>query len=388
MLLMFTTWLSEYISFFSVFNYITLRAVLATLTSLCVGLILGPFMIRYLSVIKFGQSIRDDGPQSHLQKTGTPTMGGALILTGITCTTLLWADLSNRYVWVALLVTLSLGFVGFYDDLKKIREDSSAGISARLKFFLQSLVGFFASLYLVFSIPTENNSQALVLFQSWLMDPLMDFPEEISLTVPFFKEFYLPLGLLGFVILSYFVIVGTSNAVNLTDGLDGLAILPSVLVASGLGIFAYVAGNILFSKYLFLPYIPGAGELTIFCAAIVGSGLAFLWFNAYPAQVFMGDVGALALGGALGAVAVIVRQEVVLFIMGGVFVIETLSVMLQVTYYKYTKKRFGKGKRILKMAPLHHHFEETGWKENQVVVRFWIITMILVLIGLATLKIR
>ena len=388
MLLMFTTWLSEYISFFSVFNYITLRAVLATLTSLCVGLILGPFMIRYLSVIKFGQSIRDDGPQSHLQKTGTPTMGGALVLTGITCTTLLWADLSNRYVWVALLVTLSLGFVGFYDDLKKIREDSSAGISARLKFFLQSLVGFFASLYLVFSIPTENNSQALVLFQTWLMDPLMDFPEEISLTVPFFKDFYLPLGLLGFVILSYFVIVGTSNAVNLTDGLDGLAILPSVLVASGLGIFAYVAGNILFSKYLFLPYIPGAGELTIFCAAIVGSGLAFLWFNAYPAQVFMGDVGALALGGALGVVAVIVRQEVVLFIMGGVFVIETLSVMLQVTYYKYTKKRFGKGKRILKMAPLHHHFEETGWKENQVVVRFWIITMILVLIGLATLKIR
>ena len=388
MLLMFTTWLSEYISFFSVFNYITLRAVLATLTSLCVGLILGPFMIRYLSVIKFGQSIRDDGPQSHLQKTGTPTMGGALVLTGITCTTLLWADLSNRYVWVALLVTLSLGFVGFYDDLKKIREDSSAGISARLKFFLQSLVGFFASLYLVFSIPTENNSQALLLFQSWLMDPLMDFPEEISLTVPFFKDFYIPFGLLGFVILSYFVIVGTSNAVNLTDGLDGLAILPSVLVASGLGIFAYVAGNILFSKYLFLPYIPGAGELTIFCAAIVGSGLAFLWFNAYPAQVFMGDVGALALGGALGVVAVIVRQEVVLFIMGGVFVIETLSVMLQVTYYKYTKKRFGKGKRILKMAPLHHHFEETGWKENQVVVRFWIITMILVLIGLATLKIR
>lgn len=388
MLLMFTTWLSEYISFFSVFNYITLRAVLATLTSLFLGLILGPIMIRYLSAIKFGQSVRDDGPQSHLQKTGTPTMGGSLILTGITSTTLLWADLSNRYVWVALLVTLSLGFVGFYDDLKKIREESSAGISARLKFLLQSLIGFFASLYLVFSIPTENNSQALILFQSWLMDPLMDFPKEISLTVPFFKDFYLPLGLFGFVILSYFVIVGTSNAVNLTDGLDGLAILPSVLVASGLGIFAYVAGNILFSKYLFLPYIPGAGELTIFCAAIVGSGLAFLWFNAYPAQVFMGDVGALALGGALGVVAVIVRQEVVLFIMGGVFVIETLSVMLQVTYYKYTKKRFGKGKRILKMAPLHHHFEETGWKETQVVVRFWIITMILVLIGLATLKIR
>ena len=388
MLLMFTNWLSEHISFFSVFNYITLRAVLATLTSLFLGLILGPIMIRYLSAIKFAQSVRDDGPQSHLQKTGTPTMGGSLILTGITSTTLLWADLSNRYVWVALLVTLSLGLVGFYDDLKKIREESSAGISPRLKFSLQSLIGFFASLYLVFSIPTENNSQALILFQSWLMDPLMDFPEEISLTVPFFKDFYLPLGLFGFVILSYFVIVGTSNAVNLTDGLDGLAILPSVLVASGLGIFAYVAGNILFSKYLFLPYIPGAGELTIFCAAIVGSGLAFLWFNAYPAQVFMGDVGALALGGALGVVAVIVRQEVVLFIMGGVFVIETLSVMLQVTYYKYTKKRFGKGKRILKMAPLHHHFEETGWKETQVVVRFWIITMILVLIGLATLKIR
>ena len=388
MLLMFTTWLSEYISFFSVFNYITLRAVLATLTSLFLGLILGPIMIRYLSAIKFGQSVRDDGPQSHLQKTGTPTMGGSLILTGITSTTLLWADLSNRYVWVALLVTLSLGLVGFYDDLRKIREESSAGISARLKFLLQSLIGFFASLYLVFSIPTENNSQALILFQSWLMDPLMNFPNGINLTVPFFKDFYLPLGLFGFVILSYFVIVGTSNAVNLTDGLDGLAILPCVLVASGLGIFAYVAGNILFSKYLFLPYIPGAGELTIFCAAIVGSGLAFLWFNVYPAQVFMGDVGALALGGALGVVAVIVRQEVVLFIMGGVFVIETLSVMLQVTYYKYTKKRFGKGKRILKMAPLHHHFEETGWKETQVVVRFWIITMILVLIGLATLKIR
>ncbi|MDA9689491.1 phospho-N-acetylmuramoyl-pentapeptide-transferase [Betaproteobacteria bacterium] len=388
MLLMFTSWLSEYISFFSVFNYITLRAVLATLTSLFVGLILGPIMIRYLSAIKFGQSVRDDGPQSHLQKTGTPTMGGTLILTGITFTTLLWADLSNRYVWVALLVTLTLGFVGFYDDLKKIREESSAGISARLKFLLQSLIGFFASLYLVFSIPTENNSQALILFQSWLMDPLMNFPKEISLTIPFFKDFYLPLGVFGFVVLSYFVIVGTSNAVNLTDGLDGLAILPSVLVASGLGVFAYVAGNILFSKYLFLPYIPGAGELTIFCAAIVGSGLAFLWFNAYPAQVFMGDIGALALGGALGVVAVIVRQEVVLLIMGGVFVIETLSVMLQVTYYKYTKKRFGKGKRILKMAPLHHHFEETGWKETQVVVRFWIITMILVLIGLATLKIR
>ena len=388
MLLMFTTWLSEYISFFSVFNYITLRAVLATLTSLFIGLILGPIMIRYLSAIKFGQSVREDGPQSHLQKTGTPTMGGSLVLTGITSTTLLWADLSNRYVWVALLVTLSLGLVGFYDDLKKVREESSAGISARLKFLLQSLIGFFASLYLVFSIPTENNSQALILFQSWLMDPLMNFPKEISLTIPFFKDFYLPIGLFGFVVLSYFVIVGTSNAVNLTDGLDGLAILPSVLVASGLGIFAYVAGNILFSKYLFLPYVPGAGELTIFCAAIVGSGLAFLWFNAYPAQVFMGDVGALALGGALGVVAVIVRQEVVLFIMGGVFVIETLSVMLQVTYYKYTKKRFGKGKRILKMAPLHHHFEETGWKETQVVVRFWIITMILVLIGLATLKIR
>ena len=388
MLLMFTSWLSEYISFFSVFNYITLRAVLATLTSLFVGLILGPIMIRYLSAIKFGQSVRDDGPQSHLQKTGTPTMGGTLILTGITFSTLLWADLSNRYVWVALLVTLTLGFVGFYDDLKKIREESSAGISARLKFLLQSLIGFFASLYLVFSIPTENNSQALILFQSWLMDPLMNFPKEISLTIPFFKDFYLPLGVFGFVVLSYFVIVGTSNAVNLTDGLDGLAILPSVLVASGLGIFAYVAGNILFSKYLFLPYIPGSGELTIFCAAIVGSGLAFLWFNAYPAQVFMGDIGALALGGALGVVAVIVRQEVVLLIMGGVFVIETLSVMLQVTYYKYTKKRFGKGKRILKMAPLHHHFEETGWKETQVVVRFWIITMILVLIGLATLKIR
>ena len=388
MLLHISTWLSEYISFFSVFNYITLRAVLATLTSLFAGLILGPLMIRYLSSIKFGQSVRKDGPQSHLEKTGTPTMGGALILVCLGVTTLLWADLSNRFIWVALLVTLSLGFVGFIDDLKKISEGSSSGISAKLKFFLQSIIGFAAAVYLVFSVPASSNMDAWVLFINWLNDSSFILPSQGNLIVPFFKDFSLTLGVLGFVILSYFVIVGTSNAVNLTDGLDGLAIMPTVLVASALGVFAYVSGNVLFSKYLFLPYIPGAGELTIFCAAIVGSGLAFLWFNTYPAQVFMGDVGALALGGALGVVAIVVRQEIVLFIMGGVFVIETLSVMLQVTYFKYTKRRFGVGKRILKMAPLHHHFEETGWKETQVVVRFWIITMILVLVGLATLKVR
>ena len=388
MLLHITTWLSEYISFFSVFNYITLRAVLATLTSLFAGLILGPLMIRYLSSIKFGQSVRKDGPQSHLEKTGTPTMGGALILVCLGVTTLLWADLSNRFIWVALLVTLSLGFVGFIDDLKKISEGSSSGISARLKCFLQSIIGFAAAVYLVFSVPASSNMDAWILFKNWLNDSSFILPPQGNLIVPFFKDFSLTLGVIGFVILSYFVIVGTSNAVNLTDGLDGLAIMPTVLVASALGVFAYVSGNVLFSKYLFLPYIPGAGELTIFCAAIVGSGLAFLWFNTYPAQVFMGDVGALALGGALGVVAIVVRQEIVLFIMGGVFVIETLSVMLQVTYFKYTKRRFGVGKRILKMAPLHHHFEETGWKETQVVIRFWIITMILVLVGLATLKVR
>jgi len=384
----FFNWASEFISSFSVFNYITLRAVLATLTSLFIGLIFGPIMIKFLSNLNLEQSVRNDGPQSHLKKEGTPTMGGALILVSLSITTILWADLSNRFIWITLIVTLGLGLVGFYDDYKKIALKNSKGLSAKWKFFWQSVIGFLAAVYLTFSVSASSNIEAWNLFLNWLSSNIFFLPEQSNLIVPFFKNLSFSLGVAGFIVLSYLVIVGSSNAVNLTDGLDGLAIMPTVLVASALGVFAYVAGNVVFSKYLLLPYIPGAGELTVFCAAIVGSGLAFLWFNAYPAQVFMGDVGALSLGGAIGVIAIVVRQEMVLFIMGGVFVIETLSVMLQVSYFKYTKFRFGVGRRILKMAPLHHHFEESGWKETQVVVRFWIITMMLVLVGLATLKVR
>ena len=384
----FFNWASEFISSFSVFNYITLRAVLATLTSLFIGLIFGPIMIKFLSNLNLEQSVRNDGPQSHLKKEGTPTMGGALILVSLSTTTILWADLSNRFIWITLIVTLGLGLVGFYDDYKKITLRNSKGLSAKWKFFWQSVIGFSAAIYLTFSVSASSNTEAWNLFLNWLSNNIFFLPEQSNLIVPFFKNLSFSLGVAGFIVLSYLVIVGSSNAVNLTDGLDGLAIMPTVLVASALGVFAYVAGNVVFSKYLLLPYIPGAGELTVFCAAIVGSGLAFLWFNAYPAQVFMGDVGALSLGGAIGVIAIVVRQEMVLFIMGGVFVIETLSVMLQVSYFKYTKFRFGVGRRILKMAPLHHHFEESGWKETQVVVRFWIITMMLVLVGLATLKVR
>ncbi|OUV03482.1 MAG: phospho-N-acetylmuramoyl-pentapeptide-transferase [Betaproteobacteria bacterium TMED82] len=380
--------LSESISSLAVFNYITLRAVLATLTSLSIGLLLGPFMIKKLASLNLEQSVRNDGPQSHLLKEGTPTMGGSLILVSLAVTTILWADLTNRFIWVTLLVTLALGFVGFYDDYKKVTLKNSKGLSARWKFFWQSLIGFLAAVYLAISVSVINNSEAWELFKSWLVFDFKNLPIQANLIVPFFKDLSFELGIIGFIFFSYLVVVGSSNAVNLTDGLDGLAIMPTVLVAGALGVFAYVAGNVVFSKYLLVPYVPGAGELAVFCAAVVGSGLAFLWFNAYPAQVFMGDVGALALGGAIGVVAIVVRQEFVLFIMGGVFVIETLSVMLQVSYFKYTKLRFGIGRRILKMAPLHHHFEESGWKETQVVVRFWIITMMLVLVGLATLKIR
>ncbi|OUW00286.1 MAG: phospho-N-acetylmuramoyl-pentapeptide-transferase [Betaproteobacteria bacterium TMED156] len=389
MLLAFFDLLGELGSYFSVFEYITLRAVMATLTSLAIGLFFGPQVINFLSSMNVEQSVRDDGPQTHLVKQGTPTMGGALILISLAFTTILWADLSNRFVWAALLVTLGMGCIGWIDDYIKVSKKNPQGLSAKWKYFWQSFIGLIASIYLVFSISASSNSEALLLFTNWIESGLkMPLPSQSELILPFLKDFSLPLGVIGFIVLSYFVLVGSSNAVNLTDGLDGLAIMPTVLVAAGLGVFAYVAGHSVFSKYLLLPYIPGAGELTVFCAAIVGSGLAFLWFNAYPAQVFMGDVGALALGGALGVVAIVSRQEIVLFIMGGVFVIETLSVMLQVGYFKYTKKRFGIGKRILKMAPLHHHFEESGWKETQVVVRFWIITMMLVLVGLATLKIR
>jgi phospho-N-acetylmuramoyl-pentapeptide-transferase len=389
MLLILADWLDQYIRAFNVLSYITLRAVLAALTALGIGLILGPMVIRKLTAMKFGQAVRDDGPQTHLIKSGTPTMGGALILLAIGLTTFLWADLSNRFVWAVMLVTLGFGAVGWVDDYRKVVRQDPTGLPARWKYFWQSVIGVAAAVYLAFSVPAQSNEQALELFTQWVSNGFsISLPERADLIVPFFKQVAYPLGVFGFMVLTYFVIVGTSNAVNLTDGLDGLAIMPAVLVAGALGVFAYVTGNVVFAKYLLIPHIPGAGELTVFCAALVGAGLAFLWFNAYPAQVFMGDVGALALGGALGTVAVVVRQEIVLFVMGGVFVIETLSVMLQVGYFKYTKLRYGEGRRILLMAPLHHHFEVSGWKETQVVVRFWIITMILVLAGLSTLKLR
>ena len=357
---------------------------LAAGTALLIGLLAGPKVIRKLTELKIGQAVRSDGPQSHLSKSGTPTMGGALILISIAVTTLLWADLTNRFVWVVLIVTIGFGWVGWVDDYRKVVHRNPKGMSAKEKYFWQSLIGLSAAFYLAFAIAAPSTDRIWALMWLWLSEGfVIDLPARSDLIVPFFKNIAYPMGVFGFVILSYLVIVGTSNAVNLTDGLDGLAIMPAALVGAALGVFAYVVGRADFSKYLLFPYIPGAGELTIICAAIAGAGLAFLWFNAYPAQVFMGDVGALALGGALGTIAVITRQEIVLFIMGGVFVVETISVMLQVGYY-----RFSGGKRIFRMAPIHHHFELSGWKENQVVVRFWIITIMLVLVGLATLKIR
>jgi phospho-N-acetylmuramoyl-pentapeptide-transferase len=367
MLLELTRWLAHDIRGFNVFNYITLRAVLATLTALTISFVVGPVMIRKLTQYKVGQSVRDDGPQTHLIKAGTPTMGGALILVAIAVSTLLWADLSNRFVWVVLITTLGFGIIGWVDDWRKVVHRNPKGLSARSKYFWQSVIGAGVAVYLYATAVT---------------------PTETALIVPFFKHLVIPLGATSFIVLTYLVIVGSSNAVNLTDGLDGLAIMPTVMVGSALALFAYVAGHLYFSKYLGIPYVAGAGELMVFCAAMSGAGLGFLWFNAYPAEVFMGDVGALALGAALGVVAVIVRQEIVLFIMGGVFVMETLSVATQVTYFRYTKKKYGVGRRIFLMAPLHHHYEQKGWKETQVVVRFWIITMMLVLVGLATLKIR
>lgn len=361
MLLAIAQWLAEDIRFFSVFNYITLRTVLAAMTALLISFMVGPIMIRKLTAYKIGQSVRSDGPQTHLVKAGTPTMGGALIVTSITITTLLWSDLRNHYVWVVLLTTLGFGVIGWVDDYRKVVHRNPKGMSARAKMGWQSLIALVVGVYLW-------NSAIL--------------PAHTELIVPFFKILVFPLSAGVFIVLTYLVIVGTSNAVNLTDGLDGLAIMPTVMVSGALAIFAYVAGNAVFSKYLGIPYIPGAGELAVFCGSIAGAGLAFLWFNAYPAEVFMGDVGALALGAALGTVAVIVRQELVLFIMGGVFVVEAVSVMIQVASFKLT------GKRVFRMAPLHHHYELKGWKETQVVVRFWIITMLLVLLGLATLKLR
>lgn len=357
------TWLADYLSqFYSGFNlfqYLTFRSIVSVITALGISLLVGPTMIRRLSKYQIGQTVRDDGPQTHLVKAGTPTMGGALIIFAIVFSSLMWGELSSRYLWVALIALVGFGMVGLADDYIKLVRKDPKGLVARWKYFWQSLIGAGIALYLFYTAS----------------------PVETQLLVPFLKDVMPQLGIL-FIFMAYFVIVGTSNAVNLTDGLDGLAILPTVLVAGGLGIFAYVTGNQVFSEYLAIPYVQGVGELVVFCAAIIGAGLGFLWFNTYPAQVFMGDVGALGLGAALGAVAVMVRQELVLFIMGGVFVIETLSVILQVGSYKLT------GKRIFRMAPLHHHYELKGWPEPRVIVRFWIISLILVLIGLATLKIR
>lgn len=357
-------WLSNilqaYCHCFGVFQYITLRSILAALTSLVISLLLGPTIIRRLAASQIGQVVRDDGPQSHLSKTGTPTMGGVLILTAITITTLLWADLTDLYVWIVLAVTLSFGVIGWVDDYRKLIRRDPRGLPGKWKYLWQSVCGILAALFL-YHIAT--------------------IPAETALLIPFFKNVAIPLGMF-YVVFTYFVIVGTSNAVNLTDGLDGLAILPTALIAGALGIFAYITGHMNFADYLGLPYIPGVGEIAVICGAIVGAGLGFLWFNAYPAQIFMGDVGALGLGAGLGVIAVLVRQELVLFIMGGIFVAETLSVMLQVGSFKL------RGKRIFKMAPIHHHFELLGWPEPRVIVRFWIITVILVLLGLATIKLR
>ena len=392
MLLSLAQWLqtlSPEWGFLRVFQYITFRAVMAAMTSLLMGLAAGPWVIRHLTSLKIGQPVRGYGMQSHLAKSGTPTMGGVLILLCIAISTLLWFDLSNRFVWIVLLVTLGFGAIGWVDDWRKVVNKDPEGMRSREKYFWQSLIGLLAALYLVFSISENSNMRVLDLFFKWVISGFdVSLPPKAGLFLPFFKEVSYPLGVLGFVVMTYLVIVGSSNAVNLTDGLDGLAIMPVVMVGSALGVFAYVTGSSVYSKYLIFPYIPGSGELMIFCAAMAGAGLAFLWFNTHPAQVFMGDVGALALGAALGTIAVIVRQEIVLAIMGGIFVAEAVSVMLQVAYFKYTKKKYGTGRRILKMAPLHHHFEKSGWKETQVVVRFWIITMLLCLVGLSTLKLR
>ena len=360
MLVWLSVLLEQFYRGFHVFQYITLRSILSVITALSMTLLLGPFLIRSLNHYQIGQAIRHDGPQSHLSKAGIPTMGGALILIAITCSTLLWGNLSNRFIWIALLIMLGFGTIGWLDDQRKIIYKNSKGLSARTKFFWQSLLGLSCAIFLFFTAQT---------------------PAETQLLIPFVKNWFLPLGYF-YILFVYLVIVGTSNAVNLTDGLDGLAIMPTVLVAAGLSVFAYLSGNAEFARYLGIPFISGVGETTIFCGAIVGAGLGFLWFNTYPAQVFMGDVGALGLGAALGIISVFVRQELVLLIMGGVFALETLSVILQVASFKLT------GKRIFRMAPLHHHFELKGWPEPRVIVRFWIITFVLVLCGLATLKIR
>ena len=400
MLLELADWMARHFTALHLFQYITFRTIMAALTALSMSLLFGPALIRKLAALKAGQVVRKDGPQTHLSKAGTPTMGGVMILLAVTIATLLWADLHNRYVWVVLAVLLSFGVIGFYDDYKKLVLKDSRGLASRWKYFWQSVFGLIAALFLYFTAPTAPPPcvklvpavvQHVDAPSSTLGSRVTTEPPaapvcakevaETALFVPLFKQVAVPLGLF-FVVLTYFMIVGFSNAVNLTDGLDGLAIMPTVLVSGALGVFAYLAGNRVFSEYLGIPSIPGAGELAIFCGALSGAGLGFLWFNTYPAQVFMGDVGALAIGAALAAIAVIVRQEIVLLIMGGVFVMETASVMLQVASFKLT------GKRIFRMAPIHHHFELKGWPEPRVIVRFWIISVVLVLIGLATLKVR
>ena len=384
MLLWLANFLSAEVRGFSALTYITLRSVLACATAMAIALAIGPRMIRWLITMKIGQAVRSDGPQSHLSKQGTPTMGGAMVLMAIAISTLLWADLSNRFVWVVLFVMIGFGAIGWVDDYRKVVHKNPKGMSAKEKLFWQALIGLIASTYLAFAVSAPSTSKIFNLIFLWVQSGFTnELPAKADLIVPFFKNIAYPLGVFGFISLTWLVIVGTSNAVNLTDGLDGLAIMPVVMVGSALAVFAYVVGRIDYSRYLLFPYIPGAGELMVFCGAMAGAGLGFLWFNAYPARVFMGDVGALSLGASLGTIAVIVRQEIVLVVMGGVFVAETLSVMIQVGYFKYSK-----GKRVFRMAPLHHHFELSGWQENHVVIRFWIITMFLVLAGLSTLKLR
>ncbi|MEJ7139446.1 phospho-N-acetylmuramoyl-pentapeptide-transferase [Amphibiibacter pelophylacis] len=393
MLYALTQWLyaldPETFGFLRVFQYLTLRAVLSAVTALVIGLALGPRVIRYLVSLKIGQPIREYGVSTHLAKSGTPTMGGVLILLGIGLSTLLWADWSNRFIWPVLLVTFGFGAIGWVDDWRKVVDKNPEGMRSREKYMWQSLIGIVTAFYLAFAVSSDASSNGFQVFWAWVTSGFTQpLPAAAALHVPLLKSISYPLGVAGFIFLTYFVVVGASNAVNLTDGLDGLAIMPVVMVGGALGVFAYVVGNAVFSRYLLFPYIPGAGEVLIFCTAIVGAGLAFLWFNAHPAQMFMGDVGALALGGALGVVAVITRQEIVLGIMGGIFVAEALSVMAQVLYFKITRRITGTGKRLLRMAPLHHHYEKKGWKETQVVTRFWIITILLCLIGLSTLKLR
>jgi len=383
MLLALAQWLQGDASFLRLFTYLTFRAVMATITALGIGLVCGPWVIRKLTQMKVGQAVRKDGPQSHLVKSGTPTMGGVLILIGIAVATLLWGDLTNRFIWIVMLVTFGFGVIGWVDDYRKVVYKDPRGMSSREKYFWQSVIGLFAAVYLAFSVSEANNVRVFDLFMAWVRSGLsMGLPARADLMLPFLKSISYPLGVWGFIVLTYFVIVGASNAVNLTDGLDGLVIMPVVLVGGSLGVFAYVMGSSVYSKYLLFPHIPGAGELLIFCSAMGGAGLAFLWYNTHPAQVFMGDVGALALGGALGTVGILIKQELLLPIVGGIFVLEAASVVIQVTSFKLT------GRRVFKMSPIHHHFELIGWSEPKIIARFLIASVIFALFSLTSLKLR